>query len=296
MIRFAGLARAIKKTAAGACLACIVISGAALAADVPDGSAPPAPAPAAAASGWSLSFGTVLTSDYNFRGISQSARKAAVQGTAEIAYQFNPNLQVYANVFGSSLKLPSQASMELDGSFGVRPTFGGVAFDFGATYYGYPGELPGIKSEFWEFYGKASYKFFDKLTLGAAVYHAPNWLNLGAAGTYYSATAALELPHGFAVSGEFAHYSLGRTSALLGAVNLPDYNYWNAGVSYTYKVATLDLRYHGTDLSKFECQVIVAEPGKLQSKWCGSTFIASLKFNYSISNLFGGSSAVVAKY
>ncbi len=295
MIRFAGFARTFKTTAAGACL--FMMASAANAADMPDGSAPPAPAPAATtSSGWSLAFGTVLTSDYNFRGISQSARRAAVQGSAEIAYQFNPNLQVYANVFASSLKLPSQASMELDGSFGVRPTFGGVAFDFGATYYGYPGELPGIKSEFWEFYGKASYKFFDKLTLGAAIYHAPNWLNLGATGTYYAATAALELPHGFGVSGEFGHYALGRTSAILGAVNLPDYNYWNAGVSYTYKVATLDLRYHGTDLSKFECQAIVGQPGLTQSKWCGSTFIASLKFNYSISNLFGGSSAVVAKY
>ena len=36
-------------------------------------------------------------------------------------------------------------------------------------------------------------------------------------------------------------------------VNLPDYNYWNVGVSYTYKNLTADLRYHDTDLSKTEC-------------------------------------------
>jgi uncharacterized protein (TIGR02001 family) len=272
-----------------------------MAADAP-GKADVPPPPAPVISQWGLSFGTVLTSDYNFRGISQSARKPAVQGTAEITYTINPNFQLYANVFASSLKLPSQASMELDGSFGIRPSFGNLGFDFGVTYYGYPGERPGIKSEFWEYYGKVSYKLFDRLTIGANVFHAPNWLNLGATGTYYSATASLDLPHNFNISGELGQYALGRTSVANGAVNLPDYTYWNAGISYTYKVATLDLRYHDTNLSKTNCQVLVGEffPGtfvaKPQSKWCGQSFIASLKFNYSISNLFGSNAPVVAKY
>lgn len=284
-----------KSTLVGAFVA-VMAASVAHAADVPSGSDPaPAPAPAAV-SPWGLSFGTVFTTDYNFRGISQSARKPAVQGTAELTYTINPNFQLYANVFGSSLKLPSQASMELDGSFGIRPNFGGVNFDFGATYYGYPGELPGIKSEFWEFYAKVSYKFFDKLTLGANVFYAYNWLNLGNTGVYYSATAALDLPHNFQISGELGHYALGRTSLALGAVNLPDYTYWNAGISYTYKVATLDLRYHDTNLSKTNCQVIVGQPGVGQSKWCGQAFIASLKFNYSINNLFASERPVVAKY
>lgn len=288
MVRSTGFGQKITGAFAGV-VAALALSGAAQAADIPPPSAPPAPAPVSeGVSGWSLSFGTVFTTDYNFRGISQSARKPAVQGFAELAYTINPNFSIYASVFGSSLKLPSGAAMELDGSFGIRPTFAGVSFDFGATYYGYPGELPGIKSEFWEYYGKVSYKFFDRLTLGAAVYHAPNWLNLNLPGTYYAATAALDLPHGFAVSGEFGHYALGNP--------LPDYNYWNAGISYTYKAATLDLRYHDTDLSKFQCQTIVAEPFKAQSKWCSPAFIASLKFNHSITDLFGGSKSVVAKY
>jgi uncharacterized protein (TIGR02001 family) len=281
MFRFSGFARSTAAIAfAGA------LSGAAIAADIPSRE-PAAPPPAVAVSPWGLSFGTVFTTDYNFRGISQSARKPAVQGSAELTYTVNPNFQLYTNVFGSSLKLPSQASMELDGSFGVRPSFGGVSFDFGATYYGYPGELPGVKSEFWEFYGKASYKFFDKLTLGAAIYHAPNWLNLGTTGTYLSATAAYDLPRGFAVSGELARYNFG---------NLPDYTYWNAGISYTYKVATLDLRYHDTSLNKMDCQTLVAEPNRASSKWCGQSFIASLKFNYSINNLFASEAPIAAKY
>lgn len=279
--------RKLFKTTIGAVFgASLLATSTAFAADMPT-AAPPAAPPAAPVSSWSLAFGTAFMTDYNFRGISQSARRPAVQGTAELAFTLNPNLQFYAAVFGSSLKLPSQASMELDGSIGVRPSFGNLSFDFGATYYGYPGELPGVRSEFWEFYGKASYKFFNRVTIGANVFHAPDWLNLNVKGTYYSGTIAVDLPYNFAVSGEVGRYVL---------QNLPDYTYWNAGISYTYKVATLDLRYHDTDLNGLNCQALVGQPGVVRSKWCGKSFIATLKFDYSISDLFGANKPVTASY
>ncbi len=31
------------------------------------------------------------------------------------------------------------------------------------------------------------------------------------------------------------------------------YTYWNIGAALTYKVFTLDFRYHGTDMSRTEC-------------------------------------------
>lgn len=284
--------RRLTSVATAAALGTFLAAGSVIAADMPDRGA--TPAPTMAASPWALSFGFALVSDYNFRGISQTARKPGVQASAEVTYTINPNFQVYANVFAASLKLPSQASMELDGSFGIRPSFGNLGFDFGATYYGYPGELPGVRSEFWEYYGKVSYKFLDRVTVGANIFHAPNWLNLSATGTYYSATLGIDLPHNFAISGEVGHYSLGRPTG--AATSLPDYNYWNAGISYTYKAVTLDLRYHSTDLSRVNCQALVGQPGVTRSKWCGSTVIGSLKFDHSIENLFGSSAPVTAKY
>ena len=74
--------------------------------------------------------------------------------------------------------------------------------------------------------------------------------------TYASVTAKYNLPflEGLAVSGEFGHYWLGTTNLehLLpdAGDHLPDYNYWNVGVSYTYKNLTADVRYHDTNLSK----------------------------------------------
>jgi hypothetical protein len=78
---------------------------------------------------------------------------------------------------------------------------------------------------------------------------------------------------------------------------LPEYSTWNAGVSFTYKVFTLDFRYVDTDLSKANCNVLTSDhtatfspanitpinPSGLGSNWCGSTFVAKLSFDLTAS-------------
>ena len=39
-----------------------------------------------------------------------------------------------------------------------------------------------------------------------------------------------------------------------------DYNTWNVGVGFTWKVFTLDLRYYDTDLSKGDCNAFTSDP------------------------------------
>ena len=41
-----------------------------------------------------------------------------------------------------------------------------------------------------------------------------------------------------------------------GGWDLPDYAYWNVGIGFNWKVFTLDLRYHDTNLSKAECNAL----------------------------------------
>ena len=71
---------------------------------------------------------------------------------------------------------------------------------------------------------------------------------------------------------------------------LPDYTYWNAGVAYTYGNATLDLRYHDTDLSTSQCFTLTTDPegiatGSGRSNWCGAAFIATLSLDFQASKL-----------
>jgi uncharacterized protein (TIGR02001 family) len=262
------------------------------------------PAAVAASTPVDFIFGARIQSDYNFRGISQSNRKPSLQGYFE-AQAFD-NL-LYAGIAAYQVDLPTRPGAEIDLTAGIRPKFGPLQFDFGGIYYFYPNERRLIddlgtyysvgNSDFLELAGKVSYTYKESLTVGANVFHAWDWLGSGARATYVSGTLKYTIPEGplpagFAVSGELGHYMLGTTSPQLGSVRLPDYTYWNAGVSYTHKNLTLDLRYHDTNLSKRECFALSGDPkgiltGSGRSNWCGEAFIATLAVDFTASQLPG---------
>jgi uncharacterized protein (TIGR02001 family) len=267
---------------------------------------PPEAAPPAASVPADLLFSVRLQSDYVFRGISQSNRQPSLQSSFEL--QFLDNL-FYAGLAAYKVDLVTRPTMEQDWTIGIRPKFGPLQFDFGLIYYNYPSErrfVDPFTNTIWspantdmlELAGKVSYTYQDALTLGANVFHAQNWLGTRAPGTYGSLTAKYAIPEtllgvsGLAVSGELGRYWLGTTSATLGSVGLPDYTYWNAGLSYTWKVLTFDLRYHATDLSKRDCFTLTSDPrgiltGSGRSRWCGSTVVGTVSVDLQASTLPG---------
>jgi uncharacterized protein Gcw-chp len=292
--------------------------------------APPAPA---ATSPWDIAFGSALMSDYNFRGITQSNHKPSVAAYFEPRYNFNDSLQGYVGVSGESISFPNRAAAEIDFYAGIRPTFGKLALDFGFWEYYYPGgscfnaAFPGdcavngnlpingnvIKADlsFWEVYGKATYTFTDTFSLGGSVFYSPSVLNSGADGTYLAGTAKYTLPSawlpsgiGAFISADVGHWWLGTTDAFYGVVGFPggipykSYTNWDAGLAFTWKQFTLDLRYYDTDLSKGDCNAFTSaqsaggtnnitaiNPGGAGSNWCGSTFIAKLSVDLTKDNL-----------
>ena len=254
-------------------------------------------------------FGTRLVTDYNFRGVSQSNRKPAAQGYVEL--QFLDNI-AYTGFTAYKVDLPTRPSFEGDVTAGVRPKFGPLQFDIGFIYYSYAGERTLVDlstrnfftvkdTDFIEFSGKAAYPYGDELTFGAYVYHTGNYLGTHANATYVSATAKYTIPAGsfgfippgFAISGEFGHYTLGRTNTNYYVdFKLPSYLYGNIGLSYTYENVTLDLRYHDTDLTKTECFALTSDPrgivaGNGRSSWCSEAIVGTLSFDFQGSKLPG---------
>ncbi|HEY8336859.1 MAG TPA: TorF family putative porin [Tardiphaga sp.] len=282
---------------------------------------------------WDIAFGSSITNDYVFRGITQSNHKPSVTAYFEPRYNVTKDVQLYAGVSASSISFTNRASAELDGYFGVRPTWGPAAFDFGFWYYGYPGgqcidSVPGGQAgvcgvgsganallngnvlkknvSFYEGYAKVNYTFNDNFSLGANAYYTPSYLNSGAEGTYASITGKVIAPStwfgstgiGSYVSGEFGRQWLGTTSAFYsiplglgtGGIKYPDYNTWNIGIGFTYKVFTLDLRYSDTNISKGDCNAFTGDftapaagtdvtainPFGGGSNWCGATGIVKL--------------------
>lgn len=199
---------------------------------------------------------------------------------------------------------PAGAAVCPPGSNVVLPSFNGMKKDV----------------SFYEVYGKVNYTFNDYFAMGGNVFYSPNFLNSGADGTYASITAKATAPGtlfgtsgiGAYVSGEFGRQWLGTSDSFYGTnvvaagfagpfpngIKYDDYNTWNVGVGFTYKVFTLDLRYSGTDLSKGACNAFTSDftaqqtgsfsainPGGFGSKWCGDQFIAKLSADVTLGAL-----------
>jgi uncharacterized protein (TIGR02001 family) len=311
-------------------VAAIVAATAANAADMPvkvTKAPPPAPV-----SPWDVAFGAAIMNDYNFRGITQSNHKPSVAEYQELRYNWNTSLQTYLGVSGESISFPNRAAAEVDFYGGIRPTVGPVGFDFGVWEYYYPGgrcqgpmtapfapagcvdQLQNGNTalsdvSFIEYYGKVLWTVNDALAVGVNEFYDPNWLNSGAWGNFTEGTIKYTLPNtplptgvGMYLSGEVGHYWLGTPTAFLAAppvfpvnTKYPDYTTWNAGLGFTYKVFTLDLRYYDTDLNRQQCNFLTGDQtagtvnvsgGTVgQSSWCGQSFIAKFSFDLTLANL-----------
>jgi hypothetical protein len=235
------MGKSMNKVVAVAVLALGVSASSGFAADLKLPASAPPPNP------WDFAFGAGIMSDYNFRGITQSAHKPSVAAYFEPRYNFTKDLQAYVGVAGESIDFPNRAAMELDVYGGIRPTFDKLALDFGAWYYGYPGgqcfntaavggltctaasalqaPLPNgnvVKADvsFWEVYGKFTYTWSDNFTFGGSAFYSPSVLNSGAPGTYVAGTAKytftnLPLPKdvGVFVSADVGHWFLGTSDS-----------------------------------------------------------------------------------
>jgi len=103
-----------------------------------------------------LTAGATLISDYRFRGISQTNKRFAVQGTLGLS----TSAGFYIGTWGSSIDdyVANGSDQEIDIYGGYKKTFDGTTVDVGVLYYYYPGS-GGINSDFFEPYANISHTF-----------------------------------------------------------------------------------------------------------------------------------------
>jgi uncharacterized protein (TIGR02001 family) len=210
--------------------------------------ATPALAEDAPASEFTVTGGATVVTDYRFRGISQTDKRFAVQGTFTVAHSSG----LYATVWGSSVDdyVAAGGDAELDLIAGYKKTFGGTTFDVGVLYYYYPGSaefVPGYNSDFFEPYASVSHTF-GPITGKLSAAYAPKQsaLSIGNGkedNLYVAGDLSASVPN--TPLGLTAHvgHSFGPSYLTIG----DEYTDWSLGATYTWNHLTFGVSYVDTD-------------------------------------------------
>lgn len=187
-----------------------------------------------------LAYNIGVTSDYVFRGVSQTQEDPAVQGGVDATYGMG-----YAGVWASNVDFGSKnPSTEVDFYAGVKPTVGDTSLDLGVIYYSYTkdkGLTPGAYS-YLELKAAAS-RTFGPATLGAAVYYSPEFPGKTGHATYGELNASVPVAKKLTLSGAIGRQNIQKAS---------DYTTWNAGLTYAINdKLSADVRYSDTDEHSF---------------------------------------------
>lgn len=219
----------------------------------------------AAKSSWSGNV--TLTSDYRFRGVSQTDNNTALQG----GLQYNGSQGIYVGAWASNVDFAADVSTELDLFVGYTHALSeNTSLTGQFIYYWYLNANDASETNYWELSAKLEHQM-DKVGLSLEVAYAPdqssNLYSNGLAITGGIEAAVIDsLPlfsDGMSVSGHIGRQMFD-DNALVG---LPDYTFYDAGVTFAAGAFALDVRYISTDMDEAECY------GGLT--WCESSVVVS---------------------
>ena len=181
-----------------------------------------------------VAFNVALTSDYVFRGISQTNEDPALSGGIDIT-----SGSFYFGAWASNVDFGDETDAESDFYGGYRTEAGGYALDFGVISYIYLDDADNSDFDYLEVKAAAS-RAIGPVTVGGAIFYSPDFFGADDEATYVEANAAFTPADKWTVSGALGHQWLDVSD---------DYATWNVGVAYALTDnLVLDGRYHDTDI------------------------------------------------
>ncbi len=200
--------------------------------------------------GFEIAGNVALTTDYRFRGISQTDSGPAIQGGFDIEHKSG----LYAGVWGSNIDFAgSDASMELDYYVGFAGEINkDVGYDVGWIWYDYPqGDNNNEMLDYYEWYGSIS---AFGATLGMA--YSPDYTGDINSFTYTYLDYSFGLPEDISLD---LHYGINRFDDGGGSTDGDNffgrghYDDWSVGLSKDMWGVNWAVTYIDTNVSDTEC-------------------------------------------
>lgn len=197
-----------------------------------------------------FSGNVAVTTDYVFRGISQSSEDPALSGGFDYAHESG----LYAGFWASSIEFNAgtadTASVEMDYYVGYGSEFAdtGISYDISALYYAYPDqdEDTGADYDYVEFILGLGYALpamgMVEPSLGFTYAFSPDFFGEDGQGNYVAGNVDLALPQGFGLSFLVGHQDV-EGDKLTGPVGF-DYSHWSVGLSKEVGNFGFDLSYY----------------------------------------------------
>lgn len=190
------------------------------------------------------------TTDYTFRGISQTSQGAAIQGSFGWSKDFSVGKQkvgAYASAWASNLNFKDgdQADIEIDYSGGLTTTVKGLKLDAFAVGYTYPDVRSSLNYDYVEAALGADYDF-GIVDVGGQFYWSPDFFGGIGDAYYFSGSASVPLPFKLTAAGHVGYSSFTANSAT-------DYADWSLSLTRNILGFDLSIAYVDTNLSTSEC-------------------------------------------
>lgn len=182
-----------------------------------------------------------LTSDYVYRGISQSNEEPTIQGGLDWA---DGDTGLYAGIWASGVDF-EDATTEMDVYGGISGEMNGLNWDVGLLYYFYPGSDDSLNYNYWEIAASVGYNY-DFMQTSLSLNYSPE--NFGKSGQawYPAVNIAVPLPKEFTADASLGYQWIEDNAAF----GVADYATWSLGVGYKIYGFNTSLKYTDTNLNE----------------------------------------------
>ncbi len=202
-----------------------------------------------------FSANVTLTTDYMYRGISQTNEGPAIQGGFDYAHSSG----IYLGTWASSLEFGAgddDTNLEVDFYGGMAGDFSnGVSWDIGGLYYMYPNTDADAAGDFdfFEAYGSLGYTFNNitfEPSISTYMAYSPDFFGETGDSFYVTGEFGLSLPYGVGLSFLYGNQSIDKGT---------DYAHVSVGLSKDISIFTLDASYYDgiDDCNTETCEAVV---------------------------------------